>query len=176
LWLRMACLRSGAIVRFPLLGAVILSVGLSRAGLAQDESGGLDVGSCTLRDHVYSCSSAAFQPILATAKTIAVDVHNYDGVGRRLLTDFLAHQLGKTIASDDTHPDLIFLLVPIEPSGITYSTGEIDLGTLRVYSVTADGGRGHLLWAEMYSGPADLPWPAVVRGLLLQFQGHFQIK
>jgi hypothetical protein len=155
---------------------VILGVGLSSVGLAQDESGGMDAGGCTLRDHVYICNSAAFLPKLAGAKTIAVDVHNADGVARRQLTDFLTRKLGKTIASGDTRADLIFLLIPIEPSGIAYSTGDSDLGTLRVYSVAPDGGRGHLLWAETYSGASDLPWPMVARALLLQFQGHFRIK
>jgi hypothetical protein len=158
------------------MAAVFLGTALSSAAVAQDDSGGMDAGRCTLRDHVYSCNSAAFQPLLAGAKTVAVDVHNADGVGRRLLTDFLARKLGKTIVLKDTHADLIFLLIPIEPSGIVFSSGDSDLGTLRVYSVTPDGDRGHLLWAEMYSGPPDLPWPMVARALLLQFQGHFRIK
>ncbi|HEV2645650.1 MAG TPA: hypothetical protein VGU46_04725 [Acidobacteriaceae bacterium] len=166
----------GPVVRACLLGAVIVALAAGRGGVAQDDSGGTDAGSCALRDHVYSCSGAAFERVLANAKTVAVDVHNYDGVSRRLLGDLLTRKLGKTLASGKEHPDLIFMLIPIEPGGIAYSTGDVALGTLRVYSVTADGGRGHLLWAETYSGASDLPWPAVARRLVVQFEGHFSIK
>jgi hypothetical protein len=157
------------------VGVVVLA-GSAIRGIAQDDSGGLDAGGCTLRDHVYSCNGAAFRPILQDAKTVGVSVHNADGAARGQLTAFLSHKLGKTIAADGSTPDLIFLLIPIEPAGVSYSTGDEMLGTLRVYSVTADGGRGHLLWAETYSGGADLPWPVVVRGLILQFESHFKIK
>jgi hypothetical protein len=148
----------------------------SMRAMAQNESGGTDAGSCTLHDHVYTCSGAAFQPVLANAKTVGIDVHNSDGIARGQLTALLTAKLRKTIAADGTPADLIFLLIPIDPSGVTYSTGDEPLGTLRVYSVTPDGGRGHLLWAESYSGAPDLPWPVVAHGLILQFQSHFHIR
>jgi hypothetical protein len=142
---------------------------------AQNESGGMDAGSCTLHDHVYTCDGSAFQPVLINVKTIAVDVHNADGVARNQLTALLTRKLGKTIAADAGQADLIFLLIPTE-SGVVYGREDAPLGTLRVYSVTQEGGRGHLLWAEAYSGAPDLPWPVVVRGLILQFEAHFHIK
>jgi hypothetical protein len=170
-------LRAGWRVRGALLlVAAIVTAWWGITAHAQDESGGIDAGSCTLQDHVYSCNSAAFQPILMHAKTVAVSVHNADGVARSELTSFVTRSLGKTIAQDGTGPDLIFLLIPIEPTGIAFSTGDTNLGTLRVYSVTADGRRGHLLWAETYEGATDLPWPAVVHGLILQFKAHFRIR
>ena len=56
------------------------------------------------------------------------------------------------------------------------SPGNVDVGTLRVYSANPDGTRAHLLWAEDFSGSEDMPWPTVVHGLILQFQSHFHIK
>ena len=67
-------------------------------------------------------------------------------------------------------------MIPIENSGIVNGAINSDLGTLRVYSSTPSGRPEHLLWAETYTGLADLPWPAVVRRLISQFQKHFQIK
>jgi hypothetical protein len=67
-------------------------------------------------------------------------------------------------------------MIPTPAEGIVNSPGNADLGTLRVYSVAADGGWGHLLWAETYAGQQDLPWAAVVHGLIAQFQKDFQIK
>ncbi len=164
----------GPVVRACLLGAMIVALAAAagvawrrmiRAGRTQEA---VRCGIMFIR-----ADGAAFQRVLANAKTVAVDVHNYDGVSRRLLGDLLTRKLGKTVASGNEHPDLIFMLIPIEPGGIAYSTGDVALGTLRVYSVTADGGRGHLLWAETYSGASDLPWPAVARRLVVQFEGHF---
>ena len=68
-------------------------------------------------------------------------------------------------------------MIPVDDQGVLNdSLGGASLGTLRIYTVTPDGARGHLLWAETFSGERDLPWPAVVRGLILQFQSRFHIK
>ena len=163
-------------IRRGALAAIVLACGIMpMCAVAQNESGGIDAGSCVLHDHIYTCDGAAFQPILAKAQTIAIDVHNADGVARSQLTALLTKKLGKTVAANGELADLIFLLIPTE-SGVVYGGGDAPLGTLRVYSVTPDGGRGHLLWAEAYSGAPDLPWPAVVHGLIAQFQAHFHIK
>ncbi len=77
----------------------------------------------------------------------------------------------------DNPAELVFLLVPTGEQGVVdTSPGDIDLGTLRVYSATTNGARGQLLWAETFSGKPDLPWPVVVHGLVLQFQGRFHIR
>lgn len=168
----------GLAVRGHLL-AVVAGVALGTLAVsayAQNESGGADAGSCTLKDHVYRCDGARFQSALLNAQTVAIDVHNWDGVARAQLKELATKKLGKTMAEQGAQPDLIFLLMPVETSGIINGTGDPDLGTLRIYSSTPDGGRGHLLWAETYSGPQSLPWPAVVHGLIQQFQAHFKIK
>jgi hypothetical protein len=141
---------------------------------AQNESGGVDAGSCALKDHIYTCDGARFHEALQSAQNVAVEVHNWDGVGRAQLKDLVTVKLGKELAGPGTNPDLIFYMIPIDGTGIV-STSDADLGTLRIYSSTPDGARGHLLWAETYSG-AQVPWPAVVHGLIRQFESHFQIK
>ena len=147
------------------------------AGLrAQPESGATHAASCTLKDHVYSCNGAELQTMLMSAKTVSIETHNADGVARSHLTDLLTKKLNKTIATKGGTADLIFLMMPIDPSGIINGAGDAELGTLRVYSAATDGTRGDLVWAETYSGTQDLPWPAVVRGLILRFESHFHIR
>jgi hypothetical protein len=143
---------------------------------AQNESGGLDAGSCALKDHVYTCDGAKFHQALLSAQTVAIQVHNADGVARTQLTDLFTKKLNKTVAQPGMQADLVFLIVPIETSGVVNGGVNSDLGTLRVYSSTANGLPEHLLWAETYTGLPDLPWPAVVHRLISQFQKHFQIS
>ena len=131
---------------------------------------------CTLKDHVYTCDGAAFQRALAASKTIAIQTQNWDGVAKGQLIDLITRKLGKTVASKDGPAELIFLLIPIGQQGVHNIPGNDDLGTIRVYTMQPDGSRGHILWAEMYSGQEDTPWPAVVRSLILQFEARFHIK
>jgi hypothetical protein len=165
-------------MRYSLLLAALGCAGCGLVGTAafaqSDESVG-DAGRCTLKSHVYTCNGAEFQAALQSAKTVAIEAHNADGVARNELTSFVTRKLGKTVAADGGPADLIFLMIPIEPSGVI-SNNDTDLGTLRIYSSAPDGARGHLLWAETLFGAQDLPWPMVVHGLIAQFQSHFHIK
>ena len=178
-------------ISFPLTGSVLkralrrcllvvvagVAIGTwAASACAQNESGGVDAGSCTLKDHIYTCDGARFHQALLSAQTVAIKVHNADGVARVQLTDLITKKLNKRLAQPDTQADLVFLLIPIENSGIVNGAINSDLGTLRVYSSTPSGRPEHLLWAETYTGSADLPWPAVVRRLISQFQTHFQIN
>jgi hypothetical protein len=97
-------------------------------------------------------------------------------VSRVQVTDLVTKKLNKTLAQPGMQADLVFLMIPIDPSGVMNGAVDSDLGTLRIYTSTPEGRPAHLLWAETYSGMPDLPWPAVVRGLIRQFQAHFQIK
>jgi hypothetical protein len=149
-------------------------VGLAAgAAVAQGDAG---AGSgCALKDHVYTCDGARFQRALASAKMASIETHNVDGVARSQLTSLITKKLGKTIAPEGGPADLVFLMIPIGQDGVVnMSSG--DLGTLRIYSTTADGAKAQLLWAETYSGDIDLPWPAVVNRLIGQFQARFHIK
>ena len=136
-----------------------------------------DLGSCTLKNHVYTCNSAAFEKVLAAANTIGVETHNSDGVARIQLQKFIKEKLKKSVAVEGAPVDLVFLLIPTGEAGIIDAqSGDVDLGTLRIYSASPNGARGHLLWAETYTGKPDLPWLAVVRGLILKFQKDFPEK
>lgn len=141
-------------------------------GLAQTPAAE-NLGSCTLQNHVYHCDSAAFTKALESAKSAAVQAQNVDAYSRDQLKKMIAGKYGKRVVEQGGSPDLIFLIIPVGVDGINISPGEPTLGSLRVYSATPEGGRDHLVWAETYSGPQDLPWPAVVRALILQFQKHF---
>src|SRR6185437_8814919 len=110
------------------------------------------------------------------AQTVAVQSHNWDGVARVQLTDLVVKKLKKSIAQRDTRADLVFLMIPVGTAGIDNGSGDADLGTLRIYTSTADGRPEHLMWAETCRGTPDLPWPAVVGRLITQFQARFKIK
>ena len=143
---------------------------------AQNNSGVDDLGTCTLRDHIYKCDGAAFQRALAGAKTIAIETHNSDAFAQSALRTFVTGKLGKTVAEPGQPADLVFLMIPTPPEGVVDGSNDALLGTLRIYTATPQGTRGQLLWAETYSGQMDMPWPAVVRRLLLQLQSHFHLK
>lgn len=143
---------------------------------AQSDVGGGDAGACTLKNHVYTCDGAAFQKALSAATSVKIETHNADGVARLQLSDLVTKKLGKLISPQGTPAELDFLLIPIGEQGVNNIPGNVDLGTLRIYTETANGGRGHLLWAETYSGQQDMPWPAVVHSVILQFQSRFHIK
>lgn len=133
-------------------------------------------GSCTLKDHVYSCDGAAFVKALAAAKSATVEAQNVDSYAREQLKKMISGKYGKNVVEPGGSPDLIFLIIPVGVDGINISPGEPTLGSLRVYSVTPEGTREHLVWAETYTGPQDLPWPAVVRALIMKFEKRFPAK
>jgi hypothetical protein len=142
----------------------------------QGDFGGGDDGTCVLKDHVYTCDGAAFQKALAGANAVVIETHNADGVARSQLQNLITKKLGKTVVPAGSPADLDFLLIPTSPEGVLMGATDFDLGTLRVYTAGPTGTRGHLLWAEDLSGRQNLPWPAVVHGLILQFQSRFHIK
>jgi hypothetical protein len=167
----------------PLIAIATLLLGLSPAPTRaqQSQTTTENLGGCTLKDHVYHCDGAVFQKALSAASSVASETHNLDGVARDRLTTFVTSKLGKTVVAPGTPADLSFLMLPVDDQGVEFGfhtdgTGAPNLGTLRIYTVTPDGSRGHLLWAETFSGNPNMPWPAVVRGLILQFQSRFHIK
>lgn len=157
---------------------LLLSIAIAGASAVQGQTPATERlgSSCTLQNHVYRCDSAAFATMLAGAKSVAMEAQNVDAYSRDQLKRTLAGKYAKQVGEGGGSPDLIFLIIPVGVDGINISPGEPTLGSLRVYSATADGARDHLVWAETFSGPQDLPWPAVVRALILQFQKHFPPK
>jgi hypothetical protein len=159
-----------------LVAFAVFGLSVSTAARTQSDVGGGDDGACTLKNHVYTCDGAVFQKALAGATTVAIETHNADGVARSQLMKLVTNKLGKTVAPTGRAADLDFLMVPTSDSGVINGAMDPNLGTLRVYTSGPDGTRGHLLWAETFSGQQDMPWPAVVHGLILQFQSRFHIK
>jgi hypothetical protein len=147
----------------------------ARAG--GQSAAGAGEGGCTLKNHVYHCDGEVFAKALLAATTVRIETDDVDGSAQGALKSLLTKKLDKKVVLDDATPaDLVFVLIPTTAGGGVGSPGNADLGTLRIYTVAADRGWGHLLWAETYSGHQDMPWPEVVRGLVQQFQKEFQIK
>ena len=108
---------------------------------------------------------------------MSLDTHNSDGIARGALKDLVTKKLGKSVAEPGSPADLVFLLMPIDDAGQVENNSSLqDIGTLRIYSATAEGRPAHLLWAETYSGEHDVPWPIVVHGVIAKFEKRFQIK
>lgn len=162
--------------------ASVLAVGLfASAGFMQNAYGQVgtegDLGTCTLHNHIYSCDGAAFQKALSAATNVSLEIHNADGIARSTLTELVEKKLHKTIVPEGSPADLVFLLEPIDVSGqIETNSSLADLGTLRVYSATADGRPEHLLWAEVYTGDTDMSWPIVAHRVVAKFEKRFGIQ
>ena len=120
----------------------------------------------------YLCDAPAFQRRLAAAPTIRVDTDRMDLFARKEMGK-LVEGLGKQIATPEQRPDLIFGIAPIDRSGrIDFGPADTAIGILTVYDPAMGAGRRGLIWAETFDGQQDRPWPAVVVGLIRQFQGN----
>ncbi len=154
-----------------------MSVATGRSAAAQTGADAPATGGCTLKNHVYHCDGEVFAKALLAAQTVRIETDDVDGAAQGALKSLLGKKLEKKVVLDDSTPaDLVFVMIPTTAEGVVNSPGNADLGTLRIYTVAADRGWGHLLWAETYSGQQDMPWPAVVHALIQQFQKDFQIK
>ena len=154
--------------------AAMLAAGFAAEAIAQTETKLSD--GCTLNRDVYTCNKDKFVAVLANAKTAKIEVGPTDKMGEASLTKLIG-QLGKTVVPRDQHADITFLMIPIDPSGVAYNTGDTQIATLRVFAAGPDEpGRGALVWAENFTGPEDLQWFTVVNRLILQFKDRFHIK
>ncbi len=107
---------------------------------------------------------------------MSLETHSIDKFSQAQLKTLLTKRLGKTVVPEGGKADLVFLLIPTEGEGININPGEVGLGTLRVYTQGPDNTRGEILWAEVFYGHEDMPWPTVVNSLILQFRTRFHIK
>jgi hypothetical protein len=144
--------------------------------LAQATSETTVTAACKLKGDEYTCDTALFQKALTDAKNVSIEAHSVDKLAQAQLRDLLVKKLGKTIVPDGSPADMVFLLIPAVPAGVQMSPAEKPLGMLQVFTGREDGARGPLLWAEIYTGQEDLPWPAVVHNLIGRFQSRFHIK
>lgn len=127
---------------------------------------------CALQRGEYHCDWSQLRLAFDRAHTVAVRTDPMDRATLRQLHT-LVDQLGKTPAMPDQSPDLTFMLVPVEPTGVNLGPGDHDLATLRVYAPVAGSERGALLWVETLRGQGDRPWPAQAHLLIEQFQARF---
>ena len=122
--------------------------------------------SCVLTKKVYVCKISDFKTALDGAHTAAI-VSDPDNRASNATLRTLVQALGKEVG-DGGQADLTFLLTPADRAAIHIGPSQVDLALLRVYRRTADGARGDLVWAEMFRGEPDMPWPAVTRMLAAQ--------
>ena len=122
--------------------------------------------SCVLTKKVYVCKISDFKAALGGTHTAAI-VSDPDNRASNATLRSLVQSLGKEVG-DGGQADLTFLLTPADRAAIHIGPSQVDLALLRVYRRTADGARGDLVWAEMYRGEPDMPWPAVTRMLAAQ--------
>jgi hypothetical protein len=129
---------------------------------------------CKLESTTYTCNTASFQQTLAQAKTAAIQTGPVDPAGQTQLKK-LIEALGLTAPAFGEPADLTFLMVPVDPQGVRYSTGDTQIAALHVFAHRSGPGRGDLVWAENFTGAEDLPWPIVAYRLVLQFKSRFHI-
>ena len=61
---------------------------------AQSGASTEDLGSCTLKDYVYHCDSAAFAQSLLAAKIVTIEAQNVDSYSRDRLKEMLVNKYG----------------------------------------------------------------------------------
>ena len=156
--------------------------GLAMAGggalaIAQPQAQNEEISpACTLKKDLYTCDAAKFQSVLAQAKTAAIETAPTDAVAQNALKKLIAAS-GKTLVDHGDHPDLTFLLVPTDQSGVQYTSNQSSLAALRVYAADPQtAGRGALVWVENFSGEADTPWSLAVGRLTGPFKTRFVPK
>ena len=128
---------------------------------------------CTLDKQVYTCDWQAFVQRLNRAQSISIETQSIDRFTARQLRE-LAGELGKSVAAGEEQGDLTFLLIPLQSTGVHIGPAGESLATLRIYAPAPDDPRGRLLWAEVYKGDPDRPWPATVHALIEQFHDRIQ--
>jgi|SRR5450756_2285459 len=159
-----------------LLTALLLSLTSGTSTSAQESPNTVITPPCVLAKQIYTCDGPAFQKRLASAKVISIETHSIDKYAQAQLRNLVTKKLGKVLAAENSPADLIVLLIPLDSEGMNLTPGESGLGTLRIYTASPENTRGQLIWAEVFTGHEDMPWPAVVNGVIFQFQSHFHLK
>ena len=142
-----------------------LLVGVLGVGVARGQGGG-----CVTTKNVATCNLASFQAQLRESATMSVEVVPRNELVLGELREMRA-KLGKREADAEKTADLHVVLMQVQPQGILLGPAGEELARLRVY-----GRGGELVWAETLSGQPDLPWAAVAREILLQFEASAGAK
>ncbi len=155
------------------VACVLLST-LAMPGQTSTETTSI-ASACKLESNQYTCNLASFQQTLKQAKTAAMQTGPVDPAAQNQLKTLIA-TLGLAAPAAGEPADLTFLLVPVDPQGVEYSTGDTQIAALHVFAHGSGPGRGDLVWAEHFIGPEDIPWPIVVNRLIMQFRARFHIR
>jgi len=107
--------------------------------------------ACKLASNLYTCNTASFQQTLGQAKTAAIQTGPVDPAAQNQLKKLIA-ALGLTAPASGEPADLTFLMVPVDPQGVAYNTGDTQIAALHVFARTTGPGRGDLVWAENFIG------------------------
>lgn len=155
-------------------------VALMAAGMLQaqepgtQESGWRQVTACAPDKGGFTCSRAGFHHVWRRAKSVQVETNAMDKGAKAQVEEYLA-SVGKTVTADSASAELLFVLKPVDSTGVHVGPAGSDLSVLSVYLIT-DGKRGALVWSETFNGQPDMRWPTVVHASLEQFRGEFDKK
>ncbi len=130
---------------------------------------GAQLTPCTFTRGLPNCDASAFQKTLSAARVVSYNKSSLDGVASKQMFSLLT-ALGKQVLPSSRHPDLVFELTQPDTSGVFVGPSGVELARLRVYG---PGGRGPLLWEEVYKDQPDVPWPSAVLYLLQRFRTRF---
>lgn len=150
-----------------IFGTLLLSAplpGMAQRPVAPD-------AGCVEHKGEYTCNWSSFQLILERAHTIAPQTGHIDRTAQTQLITLIS-KLGKNIAPEGATPDLTFAVRPVDPRGVDFGPMDHDVATLKIYAPSTSSAQGTLVWAEVYRGQGDRPWPAQVNALLEQFQAR----
>jgi hypothetical protein len=144
---------------------ILIVTALAGAGMAH----GQDSAGCTLDKHVYHCDRAAFRKAWQGATTVAVESVPVNRMVLGQLTETV-RKTGKNVAAEGAPAEVTLSLLRRDLTGVTIGPSGVELATLRVYGPGTGSEHGELLWAEIFTGQADMAWPSVVHRVIEQFE------
>ena len=124
---------------------------------------------CTIGKQGIVCNQAGFQKAFADARTVHIETDPNNRMAASEAASAVV-KLGKTVQAPGSSADLTLVVSRINTEGVMIGPAGTELSTLRVYGLGAGGRRGDLIWSETYTGQPDMSWPAIVQGLLRQWQ------
>jgi hypothetical protein len=143
------------------LAALLLSV----SALAQKDAPKVN---CSIDGKQMTCDRSAFLKRFAEAHTIALESSPRDTVADAQLASF-AKSLAKQVVPGQPADITVRLIRPVQ-DGMVFGSSDVELASLHIFSTKNGTENSNLLWVESYRGQEDMPWIAVVRSLMVQFQ------
>lgn len=123
---------------------------------------------CSVDGMQLTCDRSELLKRFAEARTLTMESQPRDHVADVQMASF-GKSLGKRVVPVQP-ADITVRLVRPEHTGVVVGSGDVDLASLRIFSTKNGTEASHLLWVETYRGQEDMPWIAVVRAVMWQFQ------